>query len=211
MWRVIRLNEHFCRGATRTVLYGFVAGLTRLRASSLEDPHQTIIMKTAFPIILVAIGSLLLIVAAVDLPQLTDGEGDVADVALDESSRGESGPETAAAEGSEIVLMKFGAPWCPPCRMVDKELVKLKDASLPITIRKINVDEQPDLARKFNVTSIPRLVLMQDGRKIGDEVGYMSASDLTDWVKDSAGESLAAAEAAAARPAVVQSNPYFGQ
>ena len=109
----------------------------------------------------------------------------------------------------KLVLMKFGAPWCPPCRMVDKELKKLERSSLPVEIKKIDVDEKPEMAARYKVSSIPRLILMQDGRKIGDLVGYQSADELSGWITEHASKEALAAKKRDAGPAVVKANPFF--
>lgn len=128
---------------------------------------------------------------------------------LDSTTGGEDSHARASSEGTELVLMKFGAPWCPPCRMVDKELRKLGNSDLPVKIRKINVDDQPDLADQYRVNGIPRLILLQDGKKIGDLVGYKSAAELSDWIKDSASEAALAAKKRPSGPATVHANPFF--
>ncbi|MCA9140925.1 MAG: thioredoxin family protein [Planctomycetales bacterium] len=112
------------------------------------------------------------------------------------------------SDGSELVLMKFGAPWCPPCRMVDKELRKLERSSLPVEIRKIDVDERPEMASRYGVTNIPRLILLQDGRKVGDLVGYRSADDLAKWIKNSASAEALAGKKSNSNPSAVHANPF---
>lgn len=121
----------------------------------------------------------------------------------------EPGLDLASGSAPELVLMKFGAPWCGPCRMIDKELDKLEQSNLPVKIQKINVDDRPDMAREYKVRSIPRLVLLQNGEKVGDLVGYKSAEELTDWIEDSASKQALAAKKRPSGPAVVQGNPFF--
>ncbi|MEM6470337.1 MAG: thioredoxin family protein [Planctomycetota bacterium] len=115
---------------------------------------------------------------------------------------------SASLEGKGIVLLKFGATWCPPCRMIDKELEILDEAGLPIEIRKIDVDEQPQMANDYGVSSIPRLILVQDGREIGDKLGFMPASKIQKWILDSA-DTDSADLSVQADPPPVQSNPFM--
>jgi thiol-disulfide isomerase/thioredoxin len=114
----------------------------------------------------------------------------------------------STGEAPELVLMKFGANWCPPCRMVEKELKTLERSRLPVTIRKIDIDARPDLARQYNVSGIPRLILLEDGREVGDLTGFRTADQLTDWITDSASPAALAAEKRSGRPAVVKANPF---
>lgn len=74
---------------------------------------------------------------------------------------------------SQTVLIDFWATWCGPCRMVAPILEEL-DAQLPeVKIVKIDVDEQPELARQFRIASIPTLVVMRQGQEIQRSVGAM--------------------------------------
>ncbi len=127
--------------------------------------------------------------------------------ALQQPGGGELDGSSAAAP--ELVLMKFGANWCPPCRMVEKELKTLERSDLPLTIRKVDIDARPDLARQYNVSGIPRLILLEGGREVGDLTGYRSADALTDWIQDSASPAALAGKKRSAGPAVVKANPYI--
>ncbi|SMP65387.1 thioredoxin [Neorhodopirellula lusitana] len=83
----------------------------------------------------------------------------------------------------KLVLVKFGATWCGPCRQVDAELNSL-NASLPadVEVLKIDVDENPELAQQYQISSIPRLMLVRNGSIVDDKVGYMSEADLQSWI-----------------------------
>ncbi|MEK5036251.1 thioredoxin family protein [Paenibacillus sp. FSL R7-0302] len=60
--------------------------------------------------------------------------------------------ETDAAEG--LMIVKFGAPWCAPCKVIDKTLEEVS-AETGITVLKVNVDELPELAGQFRIMSVP--------------------------------------------------------
>lgn len=69
------------------------------------------------------------------------------------------------------VLLDFWASWCGPCRMVAPVLDEIAQERADIKVGKINVDEQPELAAKFGVMSIPTLVVMKDGKIAEKTVG----------------------------------------
>ena len=64
------------------------------------------------------------------------------------------------------VLLDFGAPWCAPCRMVVPIVEEIASEHADIKVGKINIDEQPELANKFGIMSIPTLAVMKNGKII---------------------------------------------
>ena len=64
------------------------------------------------------------------------------------------------------VLLDFWAPWCAPCRMVVPIIEEIASERADIKVGKINVDEQPELASKFGIMSIPTLVVMKNGKVV---------------------------------------------
>ena len=62
------------------------------------------------------------------------------------------------------ILLDFWAPWCAPCRMVAPTVEEFASERVDIKVGKINVDEQPELANKFGIMSIPTLVVMKNGK-----------------------------------------------
>jgi thioredoxin 1 len=87
---------------------------------------------------------------------------------------------------SEIpVLADFWAEWCGPCRMIApvlKELAKVYNEK--IRVAKINVDEEPDLALQFNVSSIPTLIVFKQGKVVKQQVGAVPRPMLEKIIKD---------------------------
>ena len=69
------------------------------------------------------------------------------------------------------VLLDFWESWCGPCRMVSPIVDEIAAERSDIKVCKINVDEQPELAARFGVMSIPTLVVMRNGKVINQAVG----------------------------------------
>ena len=69
------------------------------------------------------------------------------------------------------VLLDFWAPWCAPCRMVVPMVEEIAKERPDIQVGKINVDENPELASQFGIMSIPTLVVMENGKIVGQAMG----------------------------------------
>ena len=71
----------------------------------------------------------------------------------------------------KVVLLDFYAQWCGPCKMIAPTLEEIAAENEHIKVCKIDVDEVPELARQFKVTSIPLLVVMKDGQIVNQALG----------------------------------------
>lgn len=74
--------------------------------------------------------------------------------------------ETNVCASSAPVLLDFWAGWCTPCRMLAPILEEVSAAKPDLLIGKINVEEEPELAERFQILSIPTLILFQNGRTV---------------------------------------------
>lgn len=76
------------------------------------------------------------------------------------------------------VLVDFWAPWCGPCKMLSPVLDELAgEMSGKIKILKVNVDEEPELASKFGVMSIPTVIAFKQGKAANKVVGFRSKEE----------------------------------
>ena len=80
------------------------------------------------------------------------------------------------------VLLDFWAPWCAPCRMVAPTVEEIASERVDIKVGKINVDEQPELANKFGIMSIPTLVVMKNGKIIQRVSGVRSKNTILEML-----------------------------
>ena len=92
---------------------------------------------------------------------------------------------TDIADAAKLpVIVDLWAPWCGPCRMVSPALEALaRQFANRIKLVKVNVDNAPALSRRFEVQSIPTLLLMQGSKVISRQIGAVPEAALRQWIE----------------------------
>ena len=83
----------------------------------------------------------------------------------------------------KTVLVDFYADWCGPCKMMAPVIEDVASEKEDIKVVKINVDDAQDLAMKYQVMSIPTIVIIKNGQEVKRNVGVVSKADLLEMVK----------------------------
>lgn len=81
------------------------------------------------------------------------------------------------------VLVDFWAPWCGPCRMLTPALEELaRELDGKAKVVKVNVDEEPELAAKYGIMSIPTVIAFKNGQAAGKTVGFRPKDEFRNMV-----------------------------
>lgn len=91
--------------------------------------------------------------------------------------------DTEVINSDKTVLIDFWATWCGPCRMIAPIVEEIANENPDIKVCKVNVDEQPDLARMFNIASIPTLVVIKNAEVTNTGIGFMDKEKILALLK----------------------------
>jgi len=86
--------------------------------------------------------------------------------------------EEITNQNEKPVLIDFWASWCGPCRMLGPIIDEIANENNSIIVGKVNVDEEPELASRFGIMSIPTIVVMKDGKIANQTMGVQPKASI---------------------------------
>ncbi len=91
--------------------------------------------------------------------------------------------ENEVIKSDKTVLIDFWATWCGPCMMLSPVIAQIAQEHPEIKVCKVNVDEQPELANAFKISSIPTLIVIKEGIVDEVSVGYQTKEQIEKLIK----------------------------
>lgn len=86
-------------------------------------------------------------------------------------------------QSKKTVLVDFWAAWCGPCRIISPIVDEIAEENPDIKVVKVNVDEEPDLARRFEIMSIPSLFVIKNGKVENNIIGVRPKEEILNAIK----------------------------
>ena len=92
--------------------------------------------------------------------------------------------DLGGAKGAKLAVLDFNATWCGPCKMLGPILAEVSEEMKDVAeFYGIDVDENQELAGEYGVQSIPTLVLLKNGQKVDQKIGFMPKENIVDFIR----------------------------
>lgn len=92
--------------------------------------------------------------------------------------------EQEVLNSDKRVLVDFYADWCGPCKILSPRVAEIANENKDLKVVKINVDQNEDLARKYNISSMPTLLVIEKGKELNRVVGALSKIKVLKFVRE---------------------------
>jgi len=93
--------------------------------------------------------------------------------------------EEKVLKSDKPVLVDFFAVWCGPCKMAEPIIEELADKyKEQAVVAKLNVDEEPQIAQRYGVMSIPTVIMFKDGKEVDRQVGFIGKEGYEQMIKN---------------------------
>ncbi len=87
-------------------------------------------------------------------------------------------------ESDRVVLLDFFASWCGPCKSISPIIDEISNEYSQFKVCKANIDEEPELASKYNIMSVPTLLVIKDGKVVNQSIGLRSKNEIISMLKE---------------------------
>ncbi|MBO6259084.1 MAG: thioredoxin family protein [Succinivibrio sp.] len=89
-----------------------------------------------------------------------------------------------AISGGKTAFIGFGAPWCGHCANMQPVLMEIAQQTDDVDFYGVNIDESPELAERFEIRSIPMLMMFRDGKLVNQNLGALTKDELLKFISD---------------------------
>ena len=91
-----------------------------------------------------------------------------------------------AVNSGETWVVDFWASWCGPCKKLAPIYEEVSEEIENVNFGKVNMEENSDLATKYQVSALPTLLIIKDGEIVAKNAGFMDKESLTEWIEEKA-------------------------